>query len=237
MFKFETTKGFTHIYVGKPENELKVLVAIVKASFELACPVGMGYLGFRNRKLTTEEAEKLISFPDTGKTIIEMDWYEGRLCRTYIDMLGNGHYTLLDLAYDMHRGTPDTMLERAKQILSGEDTEPVSSTHMFVGKNLTLRLKHFCFDRKPEENDWDFRKRVFPDIFQENPITAIEFLLGYCAVDWIDLDKNLIQMFLSQSPHNRASLKNFAEGWADDPINMRDKKPKKMLLQRSVGKR
>lgn len=231
--RHEKQNGTTHIYVENDETEQQVLRAIIKASFELARPAGMGWLHFNDsQQMTDEIADQCIMFKpryEGDKTVIDMDYVQGRQCKTYVSKIEQGHFILANHSYERDRGVPDPMLDRAKEIIAGKQSAGLASTsQMYRGESLTLRLKEYGFIRQNGESDWNFRKRVFPDMFKMNGDRAMEFLLGGSAADWDEMDKMLYLIIVSENKGNpdRNALVKFAKGFAADPLEMHDERRK-----------
>lgn len=259
---YEKIDGITHIFVDKGETEIRMLRAIVKASFELARPMSMGWLHFdKDYQLTDNDADQMITLErDTifkriakklglisriGRMtivmseklgmvqrtsrmsiVISMDYVQGRQCKTTIDRLEEGHFTLKNQNYERDRGTPEPMLNRAKEILSGKQSSGfVSTIYMYKGENLTLRLKEYGFTRQNGESDWELRKRVFPDLYEKNPITALEFLMGQSLAEWNEENKFICASLLVETSHkpNRHQLKMFVRGFPSDPLDVNER--------------
>lgn len=227
--RYEKQNGTTHIYTEQGEEEQQVLRAIVKASFELARPAGLGWLHFNDsQQMTDEIADQCITIEPRykdDKTVIDMDYVQGRQCKTYISRVEPGHFTLENNSYEHDRGIPDPMFDRAKGIIAGRESTGLASTsHMYKGESLTLRLKEYGFTRNPGESDWNFRKRVFPDMFEKDFDRAMEFLMGGSAAEWNDMDKFLcISLFSKGKPDHRELVK-FAKGFGGDPLEMRERR-------------
>jgi hypothetical protein len=118
---FKTCKETTHIYIEEEETERQVLRAIVRASFNLAKPVGMGWLHYKSETaMTDEDADQYISLPprDSRDEVICMDYVQGRQCKTYINKVSDGHFLLSNQVYECNRGTPDIMLAQAEKLLN-----------------------------------------------------------------------------------------------------------------------
>ena len=56
------------------------LKEVAKAVYDLSHPVGMGILHYRERPLTDEEAEKVVSLSGGGFAL-DMDYVNGRACK------------------------------------------------------------------------------------------------------------------------------------------------------------
>lgn len=227
--RYEKQNGTTHLFVENSETERQVLRAIVKASFELARPAGMGWLHFNaEQPMSDENADKFITLTpryEGDKSVIGMDYVQGRQCKTYISKVGEGHFTLANHSYERDRGVPDPMLDRAKDIIAGKQSTGIASTsNMYKGESLTLRLKEYGFTRQNGESDWNFRKRVFPDLFEMDGDRAMEFLQGGSAAEWDEIDKFLYLALVSKGKPNRHELVKFAKDFAADPLEMREKR-------------
>lgn len=221
--RYEKLNGVSHIYVENGEDERLVLRAVVKASFELARPAGMGWLNFgEEQQMTDEDSDRFISNPlQCNDRVVEMDYVGGRQCKTYLRKVEEGHFILFNNAYERDRGLPEPMLEKAKEILAGKKSETFPSTsYMYKGNSLTLRLKEYGFTRLDGENDWEFRQRIFPDFYQISPNRAMEFLMGSSAAEWNEMEKLLCLALVSEGKQDRSSLERFARGFADDPLVM-----------------
>ena len=84
--RFETVDGKTDVFLEDGEETQAVLRAIVRASFELARPAGLGHLHFKDEsKLTDEDADRFINIPPKmGSAVVYMDYVEGRQCKTIL---------------------------------------------------------------------------------------------------------------------------------------------------------
>ncbi|HEX8974829.1 MAG TPA: hypothetical protein VF817_05120 [Patescibacteria group bacterium] len=230
LLTYEKIDGRTNIHInGDAGAEKAVLRAIVIASFELSRPAGLGFLHFdKSTKMTEDEADRFISLPPRhGDVVIEMDYVQGRQCKTVVWKKGPGHYLLNDHLFERDRGSIEPMLEKAKQIATGDSIPPgLSSTgFMFSGESLTMRLKEYGLTRRNEnEGDWDFRKRVFPDLFEKDPGRALEFLMGASATEWEEMDKMLCSILLMKGKPGRRELADFAKGFGWDPAETRNRR-------------
>lgn len=230
--RHEKIRGVTHIYVEESETEQQVLRVIVKASFELARPAGLGWMNFNDsEEMTEEDADNFVSLPpSSGNTVVDMDYIQGRQCKTTLRKKSDGHFILNNGRYERDRGVPEPMLDRAKEILAGKETVGLppsglaSTSHMYKGESLTLRLKEYGYSRREGESDWDFRKRIFPDLYQRDPDRAMEFLIGGSAAEWDEINKVLCLGFLSKGKPSQQELVDFAEGFTDDPLVMREQR-------------
>jgi len=225
--RYEKIDGNTHIYVENGEKEQEVLRAIVKTSFELARPAGLDWRHFNDaQEMTDEAADSFVDLSDQYG-VVQMDYVQGRQCKTYIHRVGKGHFRLKNRIFERDRGLPEPMLDKAKEILFGKKTVGLASTgHMYKGEGLTLRLKEYGYDRKRGESDWDFRKRVFPDLYQKDPSRALEFLMGDSAAEWGETEVFFCSCLTltTKGQPSRYDLVKFADGFADDPIKMREKR-------------
>jgi hypothetical protein len=225
--RYQTIEGETHIYPEGEETELEVLRAIVKASFELARPAGMGWLHFNDgQRMTNMFADQCISLPPKcGDMVIDMDYVQGRQCKTYVHKVDENHFILANHPYEIDRGLPNPMLDRAEALLTGiqQADQLVSTGDTYKGESLTLRLQEYGFTRKPNEEDWAFRQRVFPDLYQRDQIRASEFLMGSSLAEFNEIDKLLLFSLARSGELDRRELVQFAKGFAEDPLVTREK--------------
>lgn len=112
--------GAFHIYVDKEqgEQEIEVLRAIVRASFETAL------LADQKKEvhssMPAEFADSLINHDlKEGQEAVHMVEILGRRCMTTLTRVGPNHYILCNVFRSV-RGTPIPMLERAREILAAE---------------------------------------------------------------------------------------------------------------------
>lgn len=230
--RHEKIDGIAHIYVEEGETEQQALRAIVKASFELARPAGLGWNQFDiGHALTEEQADIFIIFGDftvAGQTVVRMDYVFGRQCKTVIYRESPGHFTLHKHFYESARGIPEPMLERAKEILTGKNTGRFSTTgYMFKGESLDLRFERYNYRRESGESDWDFRRRIFPDLFKDDPNTAVEFLMGASMAEWDEIDAAFMRAFfynLDKSVVTFEEMAEFLKNFPADPMELRERR-------------
>ena len=98
-----------------------------------------------------------------------------------------------------------------------------SVTSEFEGEALTRLLKSYGFDRLPDENDWDFRRRVFPDFYPREPQGALQILFGAVCTDW-DESENMLVMAGIMFASRREEYAKFANGFSSDPVVKRRRK-------------
>ena len=213
------------IYMEEGENELAVLRALVKASFELASATVIGLLHSNDEiRMTDEMTERFISLPPRHRSeVVSMNYVRGRQCKTYIQRIGDGQFSLSGFSYERGRGTPEPLFARANEIVSGAEQRyvPVSDAHIYKGESLTIRLKECGFERKPSEDDFEFRKRVFPDFYRISPNRAMEFLMGGDAAEWDEMDTMLAFSITMGGKKTKQELVEFAEGFNIDPLERR----------------
>jgi len=225
--RYEYEQEQTHIYCGKLESERKVLRAIAKATFETVAAIRMGLLQYDSGTvMSDEQADSFIDLKNDDR-VLSMDYVQGRQVKTFIARAGKKHFVLHNWSFERDRGKPQAMLDRAKELLGGllggvEATGQASTMDMFKGENLDLRLKQFGLERLPGESDWNFRKRIFPDLYEDvDHEEAVMVLFGATIADLTELDA-LLMMTLTMEDTSRSGLIKFAEGFATDPIEMRE---------------
>jgi len=200
--RFEEVRGYIRIRPEKNETQEEVARAIARASFDLARPIAGGWEKFNLRhRLSDEEAKTIVwRRPDQSKLLVNLDWHEGRRCKTMLYFAGGSDLLFSNQYYEEARGESRVMLEAARCLLYGVDPDLprtkeglFSTTFMFTGRSLDLRLVRFGLVREFEESDWEFRCRIFPELFhhrQEREV-AVEFLIGSSAAEWDEDDFKL----------------------------------------------
>lgn len=241
--RYEKKNGMTHIFVEAHEKEHEALKSIAKASYALARPTWDLWERFEMEKrswvLTEEGAEGFIHWGNynVGKGVaIQMDEVHGRKCSTFIAFVGEKHFLLDDETFQAFRGLPDMMLELAQVILEGHEitTAPLSTIYAYRDESLTLRLRAMGYDRLSRESDWDFRRRVFPEMHKKYPPRcAWEFLFGRSIVEWDMYDRSYYRYFgeawdsirneYRERPYDPEPI---ARGFISDPILIREARAK-----------
>lgn len=224
--KYEKKDDGTHVYVEGTEGEFEVLRVIIQASFDSAAPVGMGFLNFdKSQKFNRNDAEKLINKTDWDKPdaiVVNMDYVGGRQCKTFIRRVEKNHFVIGTRSFERDRGNIEVMLALVNPIIEKERKpgEKVDSSSMFIGEDLDKRLKEYGYMRNPNEDDWSFRKRIFPDLFAKcsGDPRAIEFLYGKVVAQWNDTESMLAMSVVIEPDYQ--NLKKFADGFAGDPLKM-----------------
>ncbi len=226
--KFKKENDGTHIYVESNEGEFEVLRAIVQASFDSSVPVGMGLLNFnKGDKLSRNDAEKFINKTDwdrPGASLVNMDYVGGRQCKTYISRVDKNHFRIATNSFERDRGNIELMLDLVNPIIE-KDRKPgekVNLTSTFVGESLDKKLTEYGYQRLQNEDDWSFRKRIFPDLFIKCPgdQRSLEFLYGKPLSDWNEIESMLSLTVLMESNVDYAQLKKFADDFGGDPLKM-----------------
>jgi hypothetical protein len=114
-------KGETHIILDASEEEREVLRAIVKASFELAGPVGLSAVDYMAEyRLSDGEADQWIrSVPRSHDScVVDMDFVQGRQCKTVLSKEAAGHFSLDTRYFERFRGHCVSVLERARELIT-----------------------------------------------------------------------------------------------------------------------
>src|SRR5215216_4259701 len=111
----------TYIVVEATEEGLAVLRAIVKASFDLANPVGLSVLNYHPEySLSDAEADQWIKsitgFQDYR--VVDMNFVQGRECKTILSKDAPGQFRLNTKYFERYRGSCMPMLERARELVS-----------------------------------------------------------------------------------------------------------------------
>ena len=119
-------KGETHIVLDtSEEEELEVLRAIVRASFELAGPVGLSAVDYMPEyRLSDSEADQWIrSVPRSHDScVVDMDFVQGRQCKTVLSKEAAGHFSLDTRYFERFRGNWVPVLERARDLITESKT-------------------------------------------------------------------------------------------------------------------
>lgn len=121
--KYAEIGGAFHIYVDKErgEQEIEVLRAIVKSSFDTALLTDEKQ-GVHS-PMTDEFADSLIDHDlKMGQEAVNMLEVLGRRCMTVLTKMGPNHFLLCNVFRSV-RGTPTAMLNRAKEILAAEKNQ------------------------------------------------------------------------------------------------------------------
>lgn len=111
----------TYIVVEATEEELSVLRAIVKASFDLADPVGLSVLNYHPEYyLSDAEADQWIKSITRihDCRVVDMNFVQGRECKTILSKDAPGQFRLNTKYFERYRGSCTPMLERAREIVS-----------------------------------------------------------------------------------------------------------------------
>ena len=88
---------------------------------------------------------------------------------------------------------------------------------IYTGIHLDMLLKNYGFSRNPDECDWDFRKRVFPDLYQKNHIIAFEVLVAQRSKEWHGLLKWLVAALIYFVKPSRELLEKYVQSITGDP--------------------
>lgn len=90
----------------------------------------------------------------------------------------------------------------------------------YRGDGLDNHLRILGQERLPGETDWDFRKRVFPEVFEQDRRWAFEILIGKEPQDWGPVLETLFQeLSLGKNP-TPFELVAFSCQWSEDPMNL-----------------
>lgn len=111
----------TYIVVEATEAELAVLRAIVKASFDLADPVGLSVLNYHPEySLSDAEADQWINSTPRIQDcrVVDMNFVQGRECKTILSKDAPGQFRLNTKYFERYRGSCIPVLERARELVS-----------------------------------------------------------------------------------------------------------------------
>ncbi|OGD91694.1 hypothetical protein A3D81_01450 [Candidatus Curtissbacteria bacterium RIFCSPHIGHO2_02_FULL_40_17] len=204
------------IKAGEEEDLRQILRSVAVASFEMARPVGMGWLHHeRGSTMTPEEADQFIR-DRKGKLELAMDYVQGRQVKTFISQNDQGELEFRTWLFERDRGDSSKLFTRAQEILSGEGiaslpVEAVSTKDQYIGDSLDLLLSQYGQQRQEGESDIAFRTRVFPEVSQSDAIRALEFLFGQSAAEWNQVTETIALKFIRTSPKLRRDLQEFAQ--------------------------
>ncbi len=101
-----------------------------------------------------------------------------------------------------------------KRVRVDEDREKIFKKYLLRGKNLDHAVE-IQFSRNENEKDWDYVKRIFPLIYEDNPVGAVNILFGKSILDLDDIKKEFAESALSFS--DPQEIKNFLNGFKKDP--------------------
>ncbi len=100
----------------------------------------------------------------------------------------------------------------------------------YEGDALTRNLEGLGIPRQDGESDWEYRKRVFPELYLRKGFSvAVSVLMG-CSVTELSGEDKMVLRYLPIEPkqmNNRGrkqfafQLKNFARGFPQDPLKAR----------------
>jgi len=224
--RFERHEDRIIITPDQGETQEQVLRAIAKAAFEDSFAVGMGVMHYDpDHVLTDEQADRFMQ--DSETAALNMRYVQGRQVKISVYAAEDDQLVIYLAEYERdHRATPDSMLNRAQEILAGDEPKGhIPYGYRFKGRNLDLFLVELGFERKPGESDWNFRKRIFPELWQQSRDNALMVLFGgYPLTDFNEIDQLLAMDLMMRNP-GPAELAKFADGFAGDPLAHREKYP------------
>ena len=95
------------------------LLELVKAAYDLSAPQGMGFLHYKQGKMTDEQAQEILDKDDGGKVAIHMDYVGGRSIKLRVlrkgDMIYIEERSEENKWYDHTNAQFDELLRRAFQ--------------------------------------------------------------------------------------------------------------------------
>jgi len=221
--RYEKIAGKYRVFCDS-KGQRDILRALVTAIFELS-----PFRGSLGASLTAEQADDFIHLEREshrievrGPTeayplpIADMDYVGDRVCKATLFKYSDGSFTvhLARTRWSQDREVLEILL-RGEQI--------ISCTNTYEGSLLDSIVQRYGHSRCSGESDWEFRKRVFPALYPISPERALELLLGSRARYWHASDRVMAEhlFFQLKSPQSE-QLRRFAEGFADDPLVIRN---------------
>ena len=119
--RFFAEKNNAIIVLEPCEEERAVLRAIIKASFDLALPVGLSIVDYHPlASLSDVDADGLIGCIQKTRdgSVIDIDFVQGRQCKTALLKEAPGRFRLNTRYFERYRGSYIPMLQRAQELLS-----------------------------------------------------------------------------------------------------------------------
>lgn len=93
----------------------------------------------------------------------------------------------------------------------------------FEGQWLSEYLEDYHgITRRAGESDWELRKRAYVEVFDQDPVAAVEFLFGCRYDDLSPRDLLLIGVAISYRG-NKERCTSFVEQFGGDPMLSRNK--------------
>jgi hypothetical protein len=103
----------------------------------------------------------------------------------------------------------------AKPKIKTEKQKSIPATPYLRGKGLDLQMSKY-FPRKEGEEDWEYVKRIFPEVHKKNPAGAVSILFGRSITELSGVNRQLAGDFLMSEPSSY-DIKNFLRGFPRDP--------------------
>ncbi len=101
--------------------------------------------------------------------------------------------------------------------------KPVKRYDPYAGDALDKNFSGLGMPRLAGESDWEYRKRMFPSLYQKSGrSTAVSILFG-CSITELSEEDKTVYRYLSFDP-KRGELVSFAKGFPEDPKEYREKK-------------
>jgi hypothetical protein len=201
--------GYIHIYLGEDETEETVIRALVKASFNLGCPVLSIYPNIKDNQsccpgLTDNDADSYIFLGEHSlqdcSLVVNMDVVDGHICKMTLFKVSDRHFKLDKFFFEKHRGRFDHVVRLAELMLAtGTDFPDFPDADFSLrGEDLNVQADYYGFSRKEDETDWEFRKRIFVEMsLVSNDTRGVQFLYG--TTDRVRLHHMLIAVFATDS--------------------------------------
>ena len=122
-------------YVIKPESNDKhtlkeMVISLIIASYDLASPMGMGFIRDHKSEMTEEKAIQMLNGEDISHDYctnpnkhneVNMDYVNGRCCKTYIILHDTEAMSFIELHISPVDRDPKKIIEYALQLMRIKD--------------------------------------------------------------------------------------------------------------------
>ncbi len=156
-----------------------------------------GRVGLLSNRVLPPPPDDLIEdfmFPfRRGEVVLDMQVVAGRHCHTTVRMIGEGKFFIPTDIAEACRGSMEFLFEQTRDTLEGdlEGYPKLPIGALYRGQSLLVRDEVRPFSKRSGESDWEFIRRIFPEMFatcKNSPARVLEILLGESWVDWDNED-------------------------------------------------